>query len=109
MGLFDFLKRKASAPPEPEESFEEFARRLQADFAKNDHLGMAAVAGSKAQAAVASRKFDEAWALYHDQKQHYLQHAARFGFTKLKLLPWTLPSASPWQTFSGWRANTTMR
>jgi hypothetical protein len=86
MGLFDFLKKKSAQTVEPEESFEEFAARLQADFAKNDHLGKAAIAGQKAQEAVASRKFDVAWGLYQDQKQHYLQHASRCGFTKAQVL-----------------------
>lgn len=86
MGLFDFLKKKAAPPVEAEESFEEFAARLQADFSKNDHLGKAAIAGSKAQEAVASGQFDVAWGFYQDQKQHYLQHASRCGFTKAQLL-----------------------
>lgn len=85
MGFFDFLKKKA-APAEADETFDEFAARLQADFAKNDYLGKAAVAGSKAQEAVASGEFDIAWGLYHDQKQHYLQHASRCGFTKAQVL-----------------------
>lgn len=86
MGLFDFLKRKPALPVEPEESFEVFAARFQADFVKNDHLGKAAIAGSKAQEAVASGKFDIAWGLHNEQKQHYLQHATRCGFTKSQVL-----------------------
>jgi hypothetical protein len=86
MRLFDFLKRKSAPPTEPEESFDDLATRLQADFAKNDHLGKAAIARSKAQEALASGKYDVAWGLYHEQKQHYLQHAARCGFTKPQVL-----------------------
>lgn len=86
MGIFDFLKRKTARPSEPEESFEEFVAGLQTDFAKNDHLGKAAVAGSQAQEAVTAGAFDAAWRFYHDQKQHYLRHAAGCGFTKTQTL-----------------------
>ncbi len=85
MGLFDLFKNK-SAPTEHEESYDDFAARLQADFLKNDHLGKAALAGSKAKEAVVSGKFDVAWGLYHEQKQHYLQHAACCGYTKPQVL-----------------------
>ncbi|MES1986523.1 MAG: hypothetical protein V4440_00570 [Pseudomonadota bacterium] len=78
MGLLDLFKRKSVPPAEPEESFD--------DSAKDDHLGKAAKTGSKAKEAVASGKFDIAWRLYLDQKQHYLQHAARCGFTKPQVL-----------------------
>lgn len=86
MGLFELFKKKSAPPNEPEDIFDDFTARLQADFAKNDHLGKATIAGSKAKEAVASRKFDIAWGLYHDQKQHYLEHAARCDFTNSQAL-----------------------
>jgi hypothetical protein len=65
-----------------EESLDEFTSGLLADFAKNNHLGKAAIASSKAHEAIADGKLDVAWGLLNEQKQHYLQHAANCGFTK---------------------------
>lgn len=46
-----------------------------------DHLGRAAMAGTKAKAAVQERRLDDAWRLFHVQKQHYQKHALRYGMT----------------------------
>lgn len=69
-----------------EESVEEFAARRMAEFAKNDHLGHAALAGSKAREAIANGDHDLAWRFLNEQKQHYLLHASRCNFTKAQTL-----------------------
>ncbi len=93
MGIFDFLKRKADSPPVAEESVEDdaawYQARAAADAAtdaQHAYWGKAEVAGSKAQEAVAAGKFNVAWGLLNEQKQHYLQHSARCGFTKARTL-----------------------
>lgn len=68
------------------ESFDEFARKLLAEGLGNDFLGKGADAGQRARAAVAAGQYDVAWRLYHEMKEHYLRHAARFKFTRAQTL-----------------------
>lgn len=86
MGFFDFLKRRSAQKPLQGDDIQSLVERLQAGAFKEDHLYDAAAAGAKAKEAAAAGKFDEAWGLYQDQKQHYLKHAARSGFTKAQVL-----------------------
>lgn len=46
-----------------------------------DHLGNAAAVGAEAKAAMQDRRFDDAWRLFHIQKQHNQRHALRYGMT----------------------------
>jgi hypothetical protein len=78
--------RKIASYLNSEQSFEEFCSELYADSAKNNHLGKAAIARTKAHEAIADGKLDEAWGLLNEQKQHFLQHAAVCGFTKEQTL-----------------------
>jgi len=68
------------------EAHDDFAARLLEEFSKNDHLGKAAVAREKARTAEAEKDYDAAWRFYHEQKEHYLQHASRNRFTKAQTL-----------------------
>lgn len=56
------------------------------EFQQNDFLGMAAEAGHKAKVAVNAKKYDEAWALYHQQKIFFMQHANACRFTVHQIL-----------------------
>lgn len=69
-----------------DESYEQFAARLLANFSKNDHLGKAAIANDKAKAAEAAADYDSAWRFYHEQKEQYLQHASKNKFTAAQTL-----------------------
>lgn len=51
-----------------------------------DHLGSAAIAGHASQQAVKDKRFDDAWRHLHEQQEHYLAHAAKFGFTAQQTL-----------------------
>lgn len=48
-----------------------------------DHLGRAAQAGHEARSAVKAKHFDNAWRLFHEQKQFYLKHATRSNFSSV--------------------------
>ncbi|MDY6976799.1 MAG: hypothetical protein SVW51_11335 [Pseudomonadota bacterium] len=48
---------------------------------EHDYLGKAARAKHDAQAAVKEKNFDLAWRNFHIQKDYYLKHATRCGFT----------------------------
>lgn len=86
MGLFDFLRSRRVKSRDRDESFEEYAARVQADFEAHDYLGKAAVARNEAKAALAEGRFDDAWRKYHEEKQHFLKHAARCNFTPAQTL-----------------------
>jgi len=81
MSFFDFFRSSRAKSRRCDESFEEYAARVQADFEAHDFLGKAAVARNEAKAAIAEGRFDDAWRKYHDEKQHFLNHAARCNFT----------------------------
>lgn len=59
---------------------------MESNFLENDFLGKAAEAGHKAKDAVKAKKYDEAWGLYHKQKELYMKHANRSGFTPMQVL-----------------------
>lgn len=83
MGMFSiFKKEKTKADSE----LQDYAEKLVADFQGNDFLGKAAEAGHKAKAAVNAKQNDEAWGFYHQQKNFYLRHANRYGFTAQQTL-----------------------
>lgn len=56
------------------------------DFSENDCLGKAAEAGNKAKQAIKDKKFDIAWKLLHEQKQHYMEHAKKNQFSAQQAL-----------------------
>lgn len=72
MGIFSFIFGK---PPQ------DVLPPLIPDYDREDHLGKAAAAGAAAKGAVTDRRFNDAWRLYHEQKEHYRRHAARYGMT----------------------------
>lgn len=72
MGLFSFIFGKPS---------DEIPPPLFTDADREDHLGKAAAAGHSARAALAERRFNDAWRLFHTQKEHYRRHALRYGMT----------------------------
>lgn len=98
MSVFDFFRK--GSPKEPatkmngfqalfemgEAEFEEYQKQAIEELKKHDYLGFAATAKDKALAAVKSKQYDEAWKLFHDQKLHYMKHAARSQFTRLQVL-----------------------
>lgn len=77
-----FKKKKSNADSE----FQDYAGKLIAEFRENDFLGKAAEASHNAKAAVKTKQYDEAWGLYHQQKNFYMQHANRCGFTACQAL-----------------------
>lgn len=81
MKIFNFFRSKRAAALDLDEPFEAYAARTMAEFAATDHLGKAAVARDEAKAALTEKKFDEAWRKYHEEKQHFMNHAARCNFT----------------------------
>jgi CRISPR/Cas system type I-B associated protein Csh2 (Cas7 group RAMP superfamily) len=78
MGFLSIFKNKKS---KADSVLQDYADKVVTEFQKNDFLGKAAEAGHKAKAAVKSKKHDEAWGLYHEQKSFYMQHANQSGFT----------------------------
>ncbi|GAB2947574.1 hypothetical protein [Aquaspirillum soli] len=70
MSLFNFLKDKN-------------ADFLQLSENHTDALILvkAAEVGREAKIAVNENRYDDAWKLYHDQKDFYMQHANRYGHT----------------------------
>jgi hypothetical protein len=97
MGIFDFFRRRSpreAATTEKndfqamlkmsEAEFQEYQKRANEEFKKHDYLGFAATAKHKALAAVETKQYDQAWKLFHDQKLHYMKHAARSEFTRLQ-------------------------
>ncbi len=46
-----------------------------------DHLGRAAAAEKKGKRAIAEARYNDAWRHFHEQKEHYLRHARRYGMT----------------------------
>ncbi|GMU46360.1 MAG: hypothetical protein AMXMBFR26_11420 [Porticoccaceae bacterium] len=91
MGLFDIFRRKKAAIYNkrtitiPLSKVDDVINAL-GRVDSTDYLGQAAEAGSKAGAAVKSGKFDEAWELYHKQKELYMKHAVRSEFTPAQVL-----------------------
>ncbi len=78
MWSFSFFKPKA-----PDQD-----RRRDAIFARTDtkdYLGSAAVSAAGGKAAVRAGNYNEAWRLFHEQKESYMQHAARSGFTSAQI------------------------
>ena len=51
-----------------------------------DHLGNAATAKHSAQIAVKQGRYNDAWTFFHLQKEHYMKHASKCGFTKAQTL-----------------------
>ena len=83
MGLFSIFKKKK---PKADSEFQKYAEEMIAEFQANDFLGKAAEAGHKAKAAVQAKQHDTAWGFYHEQKNFYMQHANRCGFTARQAL-----------------------
>lgn len=81
MSFFDFFRSTRPKSRGCDESFEKYAARVQTDFEAHDYLGKAAVARSEAKAAIVEGRFDDAWRKYHEEKQHFLNHAGRCNFT----------------------------
>jgi hypothetical protein len=90
----DWLRRLISKP-EPtnespttpdDEARTRFLETVNVGRDNIDHLCLAAELGDKAQEAVKSRRFDQAWGLLNDQQKHYLQHARKYGFTARQTL-----------------------
>ena len=82
MGWFDFLFGKRHKPEDSDAAaMERLHQILSQGRSTTDHLGPAAIAGHAAKAAIKERRFDDAWRLYHEQKQHYMLHANSSGFT----------------------------
>jgi hypothetical protein len=67
-------------------SLEEFSERSRVEFEAHDYLGKAAVARDEAKDAVAKGRFDDAWKMYHEEKEHFLAHAVRHNFSALQTL-----------------------
>jgi hypothetical protein len=72
MGFFSFIfgRSRENVPPPPILNYD-----------REDHLGKAAAAGASAKNAVAGGRFNDAWRLFHEQKEHYRRHAVRYGMT----------------------------
>lgn len=85
MSIFDFFKRKKKSETGPDLGADDL-QEILTEFSKNDYLGKAAIAGHEAKAAVNAKEYDKAWGLYHQQKELYMQHANRSGFTKRQVL-----------------------
>ena len=51
-----------------------------------DHLGRAATAKQRGKAAVAQKRYHDAWRHFHEQKEHYLRQARRYGMTAQQTL-----------------------
>ena len=49
-------------------------------------MGKAAGAKRKSLAAVKAKEFDKAWKLFHQQKEFYLKHANKMGFSVAQTL-----------------------
>lgn len=81
MRLFSFLRSRKQGSLDSDESFEDYAARIISEFKKHDYLGKAAVARSEAKLAVSEGRFDDAWRKYHEEKDHFLNHATRNNFT----------------------------
>lgn len=86
MGLLDLFKKKRFPPAVREESYDGFSARLLADFARQDYLGKAALAGENARSAKKQGDFNAAWGFYQEMKEHYIQHAARQKFIAAQTL-----------------------
>lgn len=52
----------------------------------DDYLGQAANSKKLAQIAIKERRFDDAWKHLNDQKNSYLKHASKMGFSKTETL-----------------------
>ncbi|WP_250222267.1 hypothetical protein [Acinetobacter baumannii] len=52
----------------------------------DDYLGHAANSKKLAQIAIKERRFDDAWKHLNHQKDYYLKHASRMGFSKTETL-----------------------
>lgn len=48
---------------------------LAASLQPDDYLGKASLAGSAAKAALKEKKFEDAWRVYHEQKEFYKAYA----------------------------------
>lgn len=83
MRFFSIFKSKK---PKVDSEFQDYAEKVMSEFQEKNFLGKAAEAGQKAKAAVKSKKYDEAWSLYHEQKSFYMQHANQSGFTAKQAL-----------------------
>lgn len=91
MGIFNFFKKKPKKDVTGRDLFsmsldgtidhETYVSLRIEESIRNDFLGKAAVTGHKAKAAVKEKRFDDAWRLYHEQKEHYIKHANRSKFT----------------------------
>jgi hypothetical protein len=98
MGIFDFFRRQSPQETATEKNdfrallemgeteFQEHQKRAIEESKKHDYLGFAATAKDKALAAVEAKQYDKAWKFFHDQKLHYMKHAARSQFTRLQVL-----------------------
>ncbi len=76
MGIWSFFF--GSKLPEPPTLPQELTLSA-ADRA--DHLGCAATAKQKGKLAIAEARYSDAWRYFHEQKEHYLRHARRYGMS----------------------------
>jgi len=93
MSIFDFFKIKRKSMNEismnnksKSQSVVETEVDIGRWLAEEDYLGMAAQAKRNAEAAVKDKNYDKAWALLHEQKDFYMKHANRSGFSVIQVL-----------------------
>lgn len=85
MGIFSFLfgnKPPVSGSPPPILAPE--SPLTSSDRA--DHLGRAAAAKHRGKQAIANADYNGAWRCFHEQKEHCLRHAKRYGMTARQTL-----------------------
>jgi HSP90 family molecular chaperone len=83
MEFFKHIRRKKNDVTKPINSESEL---VQYEYISPDYLGKAADAGRKAKDAIKERKYDEAWKLYHQQKELYWKFASQYGHSPTQLL-----------------------
>lgn len=85
MGIFDIFKRKKAQPPSilPKPKIERGAlcEEIIGKRDMTDYLGKAVMCEKKGLAEIKEQKFNQAWKSFHEQKQHYMEHANRSEFT----------------------------
>lgn len=78
------LRSKSRTPAKQEPNVVASYERMRNEFLQDsseDYLGEAALLGHEAKAAIKDKKYDKAFKLYQSQKELYLHHANRQGFT----------------------------
>ena len=75
------LFKKGSPPTLPCPAKTEPTKSNLDDFRAKDYMGKGIQLGHNGKAAIKERRFDDAWRLFHEQKEEYRKHAARYGMT----------------------------